>query len=137
MRNTHTITATLKYSTTVLTNMPENEPNDMGEPFSESLPFTEVFGEHPKTKILGAMLNESDTSLTNFSVNEITRITGVDRETFDEHIDDLLDYEIVVEAGEMDDSTMYDLNDGHAIVEDLLEINSDLIDYTAEQTGSE
>lgn len=117
--------------------MPGNGPNNAGEPFAEGLPFTDVFGQHPKTKILGAMLNESDSSLTNFSANEITRITGIDRETFDEHIDDLLAYEIVVEAGEMNDSTMYDLNDGHTIVDDLMEINSDLIDYTAEQNGSE
>jgi len=55
----------------------------------EDTVLTDVLGPHAKVKILTALLSENDRDL---NATEIARPAGIDRSTFYEHLDDLLDY---------------------------------------------
>jgi DNA-binding transcriptional ArsR family regulator len=101
---------------------------DDPEAFTDDLPLTDVFGDHPKTRIISALLSESQDPTTDFSVSEITRIAGVDSNAVAEHVDDLRSYGVIIETDELDDEATYRLDDERAVVADIRQLYEDLFE---------
>lgn len=99
-----------------------------GEPeaFVENVPLTDVFGTHPKTKILGVLLTVDEDPPTHFSVNEIVRISGLDDETVVDNVRDLERQGIVVETDELEDAATFTLAPDSDVVADIRELYADL-----------
>lgn len=110
------------------------EPND-AQAFASDVPLTDVFGSHPKTRILATLLGETTDPVTHFTVNEIARISGADHETIEDHIVDLLAYGVVVETDDLEDQRTYTLNEERDVVEDLRRLHTDLFEAIPESSS--
>jgi DNA-binding transcriptional ArsR family regulator len=95
----------------------------------EDTVLTDVLGPHAKVKILTALLSENDRDL---NATEIARLAGIDRSTFYEHLDDLLDYEMIVETRRVGNSQMYAINRENPAAEALAQMEWDLLEYVDE-----
>lgn len=95
------------------------EETSESEAFASDVPLTEIFGSHPKTKILAALLGEPADPVTHFSINEMSRISGVDPDTVEECIDTLLSHDILVETDDLDGENTYKLHDESDVVDDM------------------
>lgn len=105
------------------------ETDDETEDAAESTVLTNVLGNHGKVKILVVLLARNGRDL---NATEIARLAGIDRSTFYEHIDDLLEYEMVVETRTVGNSQMYRINKDNAAAEDLAWMEWDLLEYVGE-----
>lgn len=106
--------------------MTDSTDPDDSEAFASNVPLTDVFGPHPKTKIIAALLTETADPVVHFTVNEISRISGVDPERVEEHVDDLLAYGIVVETDGLDGEDTYQLDEKSDAVDDIRRLCDDL-----------
>lgn len=106
------------------------DPDEIDEPesFASNVPLTEVFGSHPKTKMLAALLGETADPVTHFTINEISRISGVDPDSVGEYIDELQSYGIIVETDDLDDEETYKLNEESSTVGNLRRLYDDLFE---------
>lgn len=97
------------------------DPNDSidSEGFATTVPLTNVFGNHPKTLLVSAMLSESVDPETHFSVNELSRISDLDADVVEEHVLDLQTVGVVAETDELDDAATYTLDESTDVAEDL------------------
>ena len=87
------------------------------EGFAQYDPLVATFGDHPKARIVVALLSAESTPPTDFSTNEIARITGVEESAVASHIGDLRSQGLVPEAEELDDEPSYRLDeDDDAVV---------------------
>ncbi|WP_197075903.1 winged helix-turn-helix domain-containing protein [Halostagnicola sp. A56] len=68
---------------------------------------TDVLGDHPKVKILTALLGESDRDL---NTSDLARLAGIERSTVYDHIDVLRAYGLVEQTRTVGNSKMYQLN---------------------------
>ena len=103
--------------------------NSEQEPAAEDTVLTDVLGPHAKVRILAAFVGESDRDL---NATEVSRLAGIDRTTFYEHIDDLLDYRLVEETRTVGNSTMYRINRDNPAAEDIAQLEWDLLDHIPE-----
>lgn len=103
----------------------QNGPAD-SEAFATTVPLTDVFGSHPKTLLVSALLTESPEPETHFSVNELARISGLSDESVREHVEDLQVVGIVRETDELDDQQTYKLEDRQDVVETIRTLESEL-----------
>lgn len=117
--------------------MSDPEELDDTEAFASNVPLTDVFGSHPKTKIIATLLAEPADPATHFTVNEISRISGIDPDVIREYIDELLAYGIVVETDDLDDEKTYKLNEESDIVADIRQLYSDLSEEFPESGATE
>jgi hypothetical protein len=62
------------------------------EPYAEDTPLTWIFGGHPETKIVAALLREHDRK---FTPAEIERLSGVDEEAVRDHFVSLDQYDVI------------------------------------------
>ncbi|MDL5360491.1 hypothetical protein [Halalkalicoccus sp. NIPERK01] len=106
--------------------MADSTDPDDSEAFASDVPLTDVFGSHPKTKLIAALLTETADPVTPFTVNEISRISGVDPEMVEEHVEDLLAYGIVVETDDLDGEDTYQLDEESDAVDDIRRLYDDL-----------
>lgn len=108
------------------------DPDDPIDPesFAATVPLTDVFGTHPKTLLVSAMLTESSDPETPFSRNELARISGLEIETVDAHVDELRSVGIVVQTDDIDDSPAYLLNDELDVVDDIKRLYDDTFELT-------
>lgn len=104
-----------------------NSPDD-AEAFVTDLPVTKLFGTHPKSAVIGVLLSESEDPTTAFSVNEITRIAGLDETTVERTVRELVEYDVVVETDELEEPT-YRLDETTDIADDLRRLNDDLSEH--------
>ena len=105
--------------------MADSGPPDDPESLVSNLPLTRLFGAHPKTRIVGAMLTGDDEPPTAFSASELSRIAGLEEATVEEHVADLLDLGVAVRADEMAEGE-YELDGGSDVVADVRRLNDDL-----------
>jgi len=104
-----------------------DEPESEGaEAAAENTVLTDVLGDHPKVKIIVALLGESDHDR---NPTELSRLAGIDRSTFYAHVDDLLAYGIVEQTRTVGNSPMYRIDRGNAAAEDLAALEWDLLDH--------
>ena len=99
------------------------------ESAAERTVLTDVLGGHAKVKILTVLLGENDRDL---NATEISRLAGIDRSTFYQHIDDLFAYDLVVETRTVGNSKMYQINRDAAAARDLAQFEWALLDSVSE-----
>jgi DNA-binding transcriptional ArsR family regulator len=95
------------------------------ESAAEATVLTDVLGDHPKVRIIVALLAENDRDR---NPTEIARLAGIDRTTFYEHVDDLLAYGIVEQTRTVGNSPMYSIDRENPAAEDLAALEWDLLD---------
>lgn len=100
------------------------------EAAAENTVLTDVLGPHAKVKILVALLSENNRDL---NPTDISRLAGIDRSTFYEHIDDLVAYGVVEETRTVGNSQMYQINRDNPAAEDLAQLEWDLLDCIPEE----
>lgn len=91
---------------------------------------TDVLGGHATGRILVALLSESDRDL---NATEVSRLAGIDRSTFDDHVEDLLAYGVVEKTRQVGNSQMYRLDRDSGAAEDLAQLEWDLLDAVPEE----
>lgn len=87
------------------------DPNpelDVVEPYAEDTPLTWVFGDHPESKIVAAMLSEPDYA---FSITDWSTVAGVSRGAVNNHSDQMVQYGIVEDLGTQGRKHLYQLAD--------------------------
>lgn len=111
--------------------MAADNGDETGEAFIEKEPVTQVFGLHPRARIVAAMLSQHDDELAAFTESELRRITGVDETECAEAIRALSDRDLVVEADESEvpEGPAYRFNHDTQAVEAIMSLNDELIDH--------
>lgn len=66
-----------------------------------------VLGDHPKTRILLALLTDPN---RDYNVTDIARLAATDRSTVYRHLDELLHLGLVIETRKSGNAPMYQLN---------------------------
>lgn len=66
-----------------------------------------VLGDHPKTRILLALLTDPH---RDYNLTDIARLSDTDRSTVHRHIDDLLEYGVVKKTRKAGNAWMYQIN---------------------------
>lgn len=118
--------------------MTNTEESDDPAAFVLNVPLTDIFGIHPKTRILAALLSEEPDPTTHFTVNEIKRIAGVDVETVKEHLTEFLAYGIVVQTDHLDEKTKtYKLDEESDVVANIRQLYNDLFEAVPETDAHE
>lgn len=101
------------------------QTQQQGESFGEGHALTELFGDHPKVKILAALLSESQHDIT---ISDIAELADVHRTTVYDHLDDLEELGVVRETRKAAGSPMYQINRDNTVAEDLHELQLNLIE---------
>lgn len=74
----------------------------------------EVLGDHPKTRILLALLTDPD---RDYNVTDIARLAGTDRSTVYRHIDSLIEFGLIERTRKSGNAPMYQINHESAAAE--------------------
>jgi predicted transcriptional regulator len=99
------------------------------EILAEDTVLTDVLGTHAKVKLLVVLLSHNDRDL---NPTEISRMAGIDRSTFYEHVDDLLAYGMIEQTRTVGNSPMYRINRDSAAAEALAQMEWELLDEVEE-----
>lgn len=100
-----------------------------GEAYSEGTAIVEALGDHSKTKILAALLSDYKRDL---NASDISRMAGIERSTFYDHINTLVDYGLVKITREVGNSTMYTINRDSEAAQALAEFEWAVLDAVNE-----
>lgn len=100
----------------------KNEADE--EAYSENTVLTDLLGDNPKVKILATLLSETDQDI---NVTQIAELAGVSRSTVYDHLDDLLELNVVEHTRDVGGSPMYRLNRESDVAEDLATLEWDLL----------
>jgi DNA-binding transcriptional ArsR family regulator len=106
--------------------MATKRPDDA---YADGTAFVNVLGDPPKAKILATLLGDHTQDLT---ASDIARLSGIDRTTFYNHIDTLLDYGLIKITREAGNSKMYQINEDSAPAQALAEFEWKLLDQLDE-----
>lgn len=106
------------------------QTENSNETYAEGSALTELFGESAKTKLIAALLSESDVDL---NVTDLADLAGIHRTTVYEHIDNLEDLGIVERTRTVGGSPMYQINRDSQIAKDIAQLEWDLLDVIAEE----
>jgi len=98
--------------------------------YAEGHALTKLFGESAKTKIIAALLSESDVDV---NVTDIADLAGLHRTTVYDHIDDLEDLGVVEQTRTVSGSPMYQINRDSDVAEDIAKLHWDLLDVVGEE----
>ncbi|WP_135821453.1 winged helix-turn-helix domain-containing protein [Halostella litorea] len=101
---------------------------DGPEGFAEYDPLVTAFGDHPRTRVVVALLSAETEPPTDFSPNEIARITGVEESAVEDHVASLRSQGLVVETDEIDGGPTYRLDEGDDAVAALRRLHDELFD---------
>jgi predicted ArsR family transcriptional regulator len=107
-----------------VTNGPTNET------YAEGTALTKLFGDSAKTKLLAALLSESDVDL---NVTDLADLAGVHRTTVYDHIDDFVELGIVEQTRTVGGSPMYRIDRDSQVAEDVAQLEWDLLDALADE----
>lgn len=101
------------------------------EAYSDGAVMVKALGNHPKAKILAALLGDHDRDL---NASDIANIAGIERSTFYTHIDMLLDFGLVTLTREVGNSKMYAINKDSEAAKALAQFEWNLLD-TLDEDG--
>lgn len=99
-----------------------DEPDD--DSYAEGTPLTNILGDHPKVKIIAALLGETDRDVNK---SDLARLAGISRSAVYSHLDDLISRGIVTETRESSGHQMYQLNLDATEVELLAELEKEIL----------
>jgi len=106
-----------------------SEEETGSEVFAEDTSLVDLFGNHPKTKILVSLLSErQDTNITH-----LAKLAGIHRSTVYEHIDDLLEIGVVEKSREVNGSPMYQINKDNIVARKLGFLEWELLDENTKE----
>lgn len=88
-------------------NHPEIEDAGEQDVGPEGSAVIDVLGDHPKTRILLALLTDPD---RDYNVTDIARLADTDRSTVYRHIDDLIEIGLVTPTRKAGNAPMYQIN---------------------------
>jgi len=94
------------------------------EAYAQDTPLPQAFGDTARIKIIAAMLSEQDQDI---NVTEIARLAGVARSTVYDHLDDLEEFNLIVQTRDVGGNPMYEINTDSPIVERVEEIEGLLL----------
>lgn len=114
---------------TVCLVMTASQSNTDREAYAEETLLLDVLGDHPKTRILSALLADHDHDL---NPTDIARLAGLERSTVYNHIDDLLAYRLVEQTRTVGNSTMYQLNEDSDAAKRLAAFEWALVELVAD-----
>lgn len=86
---------------------------------ADTPPLVRMLGDTPKTKILAALLRESE---YDHNVSDIADAAGVHRSTVYRHIEDLCEIGLVVETRQFNGGTMYQIDTSADTVSKLADL---------------
>ena len=84
------------------------ERSDGEETGPEGSVVIDVLGDHPKTRILLALLTDPD---RDYNVSDIARLAATDRSTVYRHLDDLIDIGLVRRTRKSGNAPMYQIDE--------------------------
>lgn len=87
--------------------------------YATGSPFTALFGQPARTKILAAFVSERGRDL---NVSYVAKLAGVARSTVYDHLDDLQELGVVEHTRDVGGSPMYQLNEESEIAEELVRL---------------
>ena len=93
---------------------PETESADHSPDDPEGSVVIDVLGDHPKTRILLAVLTDPD---RDYNMSEIAELADTDRSTVYRHIDDLLAIGVITQTRKVGNAPMYQLNQENGAAE--------------------
>lgn len=96
--------------------------------FAEESALTDLFGDHPKTKILAALLSEA----RDVNITRIADLGGMSRSTVYKHVEDLQDLGVVEQTRKIGGSPLYQLNRESDVAEKLGQLEWALLDVFEE-----
>lgn len=96
-----------------------SKTQNQGEAFAQDHVLTKLVGDHPKVKILAALLSESQHDIT---ISDIARLANVHRTTVYDHLDDLTALGVVEHTRRAGGSPMYQINHESPIAQHLEEL---------------
>lgn len=105
--------------------------NTTGDAYAEGTYLVDILGDPSKVKILATMLGDYNQDLT---ASDIARMSGIDRTTFYDHIEKILDYGLVKITREVGNSKMYQINKDSEAAQALAEFEWKLLD-TVDEDG--
>ena len=88
-----------------------------------------VLGDHPKTRILLALLTNPDRG---YNMTEIGQLSDTDRSTVYRHMDDLLEYGVVKKTRKIGNSWLYQINRDNGAAEAFATFEYEAIQALAE-----
>ena len=100
--------------------------------YSEGAVIVSALGNHPRAKILAALLGDHERDL---NASDIANMAGIERSTFYTHIETLLDFGLVKITGDVGNSKMYAVNKESDAAKALAQFEWDLLD-TLDEDGT-
>ena len=94
------------------------------EAYVDCAALTDLFGDHPKTKILAVLLTNAHDS----NITQIADDAEMSRSTVYNHIDDLTELGVIEETREMGGGSFYQINQDNAAAELLAQTEWELIE---------
>ena len=103
--------------------MTEDKNDDNGA-FADQSAFTELVGTHPKAKILAVLLSEGQ----DITITHIAERGGMSRSTVYNHIDDLLNLNVIKQTRVVNGSRLYQMNRKSAVAKKMAQMEWELLD---------
>lgn len=100
------------------------------ETYAEGTVLTKLFGDAAKTKLLAALLSESDVDT---NVTDLADLAGLHRTTVYDHIDDFVELGVVEQTRTVGGSPMYRIDRDSDIAEGVAQLEWDLLDAVSEE----
>lgn len=92
--------------------------------YAEETALTDLFGDHPKTKILAVLLGEA----RDVNITRIAEMGGMSRSTVYEYVDDLRDLGVVEQTRKVGGSPLYQINRDSDVAKKLAQLEWDLVE---------
>ena len=101
----------------------ESESSDQ-QGYSEETPLTTLFGESPKSKIIATLLSERERDL---DITTISRLSNLSRSSTYKHIDELIDFGLVVQTRQIGGTKLYSINQENPIIKSISELEMKIL----------
>jgi len=109
---------------------PERDRNAEASKNPEGSVVIDVLGDHPKTRILLAVLTDPD---RDYNMTDIAELAATDRSTVYRHIDDLIDMGLIEQTRQAGNAPMYQINHDSAAAKAFGRFEWELIKALGEQ----
>jgi DNA-binding transcriptional ArsR family regulator len=100
------------------------DQTENGAPYAEQTALTDLFGDHPKTKILAVLTAES----RDINITRLAELAGSSRSTIYDHIEDLQELGVVEQTRKVGGSPLYQINKDSDVAKKLAQLEWDLVE---------
>lgn len=96
----------------------EEQNNQVPDTYADETPLVKIFGDHPKARIISALLSEKEYDI---NISDLARLSGASRSSIYDHIDELIEMNIVKKTRKSGNSQMYAINTDDELVQKIEE----------------